>query len=229
MKDKYSNSQFGFRENHRTSDSLFILKTLINKYLHKNKKKLYLYFVDFQKAFDSVWRDGLLYKLAKIGIGKYVYSTVKNMLYKTEIALKIDQKHSEYFEIFRGVKQGDSTDISPALFNIFIIDLSASFNTEECKPPKLLNSRVGSLSFADDPFIISESKEGLQNSVNKLNMFCDNWQLTSNVKKTKTMVVQQHTSQVSPFIDFKGGVIQNVTEYKLLGCLFKCNGIKPQT
>jgi hypothetical protein len=27
------------------------------------------------------------------------------MLYKTEIALKIDQKHSEYFEIFRGVKQ----------------------------------------------------------------------------------------------------------------------------
>ena len=40
MKDKYSNSQFGFRENHRTSDSLFILKTLINKYLHKNKKKL---------------------------------------------------------------------------------------------------------------------------------------------------------------------------------------------
>jgi hypothetical protein len=105
MKDKYSNSQFGFRENYRTSDSLFILKTLINKYLYKNKTKLYLCFVDFQKAFDSVWRDGLLYKLANIGIGKYFYSTVKNMLSKTEIALKIDQKHSEYFEIFRGVKQ----------------------------------------------------------------------------------------------------------------------------
>jgi hypothetical protein len=54
------------------------------------------------------------------------------MLSKTEIALKIDQKHSEYFEIFGGVKQCDS--ISPTLFNIFINDLSASFNTEECKP-----------------------------------------------------------------------------------------------
>jgi hypothetical protein len=32
------------------------------------------------------------------------------------------------------------------------------------------------------------------------------------------------TSQVSPFIDFKGDVIQNVTEYKFLGCLFKSNG-----
>jgi hypothetical protein len=89
MKDKYSNSQFGFRENYRTSDSLFILKTLINKYLYKNKTKQYLCCVDFQKAFDSVWRDGLLYKLANIGIGKYFYSTVKNMLAKTEIALKI--------------------------------------------------------------------------------------------------------------------------------------------
>jgi phage terminase small subunit len=144
------------------------------------------------------------------------------MLSKTEIALKIDQKHSEYFDIFKGVKQGDS--ISPTRFNIFINDLSASFNTEECKPPELLNSRVGSLAFADDLLIISESKEGLQNSVNKLNMFCDNWQLTLNVKKTKAMAVQQNTSQVSPFIDFKGDVIQNVTEYKLLGCLFKYNG-----
>ena len=44
------------------------------------------------------------------------------------------------------------------------------------------------------------------------------------LKKQKTMVVQQHTSQVSPFIDFKGDVIQNVTEYKFVGCLFKCNG-----
>jgi hypothetical protein len=90
------------------------------------------------------------------------------MLYKTEIALKIDQKHSEYFEIFRGVKQWDS--ISPTLFNIFINDISASFNTEECKPSELLNSRVGSHAFADDLLIISESKEGLQNSVNKLNI-----------------------------------------------------------
>ena len=178
--------------------------------------------MDFQKAFDSVWRDGLLYKLANIEIGKYVYSTVKKMLYKTEIALKIDQKHSEYFEIFRGVKQADS--IRPTLFNIFINDLSASFNTEECKSPELLNSRVGSLSFADDLLIISESNDGLQNSVNKLNMFCDNWQLTLNVKKTKAMAVQQNTSQVSPFIDFKGDVIHNVTEYKLLGYLFKYNG-----
>jgi hypothetical protein len=50
---------------------------------------------------------------------------------------------------------------------------------------------IGSLLFADDLLVISESKEGLQNSINKLSDFCDNWQLTVNVKKTKTMVLQR--------------------------------------
>ena len=97
MKDIYSHSQFGFRENHRTSDSLFILKSLINKYVHKNKKKLYLCFVDLKKAFDSVWREGLLYKMAKLGVGKHFYNTIKNMLSNTKIALKMDGHHSNFF------------------------------------------------------------------------------------------------------------------------------------
>jgi hypothetical protein len=48
------NCPSGFRENHRTADSIFVLKSLINKYIHKNKKKIYACFVDLRKAFDSV-------------------------------------------------------------------------------------------------------------------------------------------------------------------------------
>jgi hypothetical protein len=41
---KLIDDQFGFRENHRTADSIFVLKSLINKYIHKNKKEnLYLF------------------------------------------------------------------------------------------------------------------------------------------------------------------------------------------
>ena len=69
--------------------------------------------------------------------------------------------------------------------------MEANFNSVESEPPKLVNSNIGSLSFADDLIVISESKEGLQNSIDKLSDFCDNWQLTVNVKKTKTMVLQQ--------------------------------------
>ena len=57
------------------------------------------------------------------------------------------------------------------------------FNSKESIPPVLLNSSVGSLSFADDLLIMSESKEGLQNSINLLSNFCKSWQLTINTKK----------------------------------------------
>ena len=98
--------------------------------------------------------------------------------------------NSEYFKTNIGGRQGDS--ISPTLFNIFVNDLSFIFESDESYPLKLIHSRIGSLLFADDLLILSESKEGLQNSLNKLSKFCDNWQLTLNIKKTKTMIFQQN-------------------------------------
>ena len=46
-------NQIGFRRKFRTSDYSFVL----------NGKPVYSRFVDFPKAYDSVWRDGLVYKL----------------------------------------------------------------------------------------------------------------------------------------------------------------------
>jgi hypothetical protein len=46
-------SQIGFTKDSRPSDHMFVLKTLIDKYLHK-KEKLFACFVDFRKAFDTV-------------------------------------------------------------------------------------------------------------------------------------------------------------------------------
>ena len=47
----------------RTSDQLLVLQTLIDKYVKIiGKNKNYVCFIDFQKAFDMVWHEGLLYK-----------------------------------------------------------------------------------------------------------------------------------------------------------------------
>jgi hypothetical protein len=45
------------------------------------------------------------------------------------------------------------------------------------------------LLFADDLLILSETKEGLQHSLNNLSNYCDNWQLDINVNKTKSMII----------------------------------------
>ena len=91
--------------------------------------------------------------------------------------------------------------------------------------PKLVDSSVGSLLFADDLVILSETKEGLQNSMDNLGVFCDNWKLTLNIDKTKSMVIQQKSShQNDSFISYKNNMLQNVTEYRFLGSLLKNNG-----
>jgi hypothetical protein len=47
-------NQIGFSEKSRTSDHIFVLKCIIEKYLKTDTKKLFVCFVDFHKAFDTV-------------------------------------------------------------------------------------------------------------------------------------------------------------------------------
>ena len=51
--------QFGFRSGKGTSDCQFLLNAIIQTALNVEKKKLYCAFVDFRKAFDTVYRNGL--------------------------------------------------------------------------------------------------------------------------------------------------------------------------
>ena len=53
-------SQKGFSANNRTADHVLTLRTLIDKWhLNCHKTKVNACFVDFRKAFDSLWHDGL--------------------------------------------------------------------------------------------------------------------------------------------------------------------------
>ena len=65
----FSDSQFGFRANHRTTDSIFILKSLISKYLKKNKGKILCRLCRLTQSFRFPMHNGLIYKLMINGIG----------------------------------------------------------------------------------------------------------------------------------------------------------------
>ena len=92
---KLNSNQIGFRKNSRTSDHIFVLKTSIEKYVQKNGK-IYTCFVDFQKAFDKVWRTGLLYKLLKFSIRGKFYDMIKNIYSKTYSYIKNNGSFSTY-------------------------------------------------------------------------------------------------------------------------------------
>ena len=106
--DSLSPNQGGFMAGYRTSEHIFILKTLINKYVYNNNKTLFVCFVDFQKAFDSVARKAMLTKLLKKGVGEKKFDLIKNMYSNTLYCCKTDEYINDPFQANLGVKQGDS-------------------------------------------------------------------------------------------------------------------------
>ena len=61
--------QIGFSENHKTTDHIFPLKPIISKNVSNSSRgKVYSWFVDFKKAFDTVWHEGLFQMLMEVNI-----------------------------------------------------------------------------------------------------------------------------------------------------------------
>lgn len=216
----FANQQFGFRGNHRTSDSIFILKTLITKYIYGEKGRIFSCFVDLRRAFDSLWQNGLLYKLEVNNTGQKFHKVIRDMYSSSYSAVKIDNEYTYFFELNRGVKQGDS--LSPTLFNCYINDLHNIFD-DSCDPLKLDMSNISSLSFADDLVILSKSHQGLQNALKKLESYCYKWQLTVNTKKTKTMTFQK-SDAYTPILYYKDVPLVETKEYNFLGNIIDFKG-----
>ena len=100
-----SHYQTGFRRAYRTADHVFILDTILNSYFSKGKK-VYACFVDFSKAYDSVWRNGLLYKLILNGLSLKFILLIKSMYTELQAAVKLPNGVTPYFSSLVGVRQG---------------------------------------------------------------------------------------------------------------------------
>ena len=64
---KIDNMQFGFMAGKSTTDAIFIVRQLQEKYLARNKE-LWMAFVDLEKAFDRVPREVVWLALKCLGV-----------------------------------------------------------------------------------------------------------------------------------------------------------------
>ena len=74
--------QAGFRKGFSTSDNVFVLDSLVRKYLRKLNGRFYAVFVDFEKAFDQVNRDLLFEKLQMYEISCKMQNILKAIYMK---------------------------------------------------------------------------------------------------------------------------------------------------
>ena len=214
-------NQIGFKRKARTSDHIFIINTLFRKFC-KSNKKLYLCFIDFSKAYDTVWQEALMLKLLRIGVKGKFFGTIKAMYKESNACIKSNGSLSDTFECKSGVKQGDV--LSPNLFNIYINDLPAIFDGDS-DSPKLNDLYVHCLMYADDLVLISLTEEGLQNKLNKLHNYCCKWALNINIKKTQVMAMSSSKMDLPNKVMHIGdSKLQWVNTYKYLGILINSNG-----
>ena len=76
--------------------------------------------------------------------------------------------------------------------------------------------------YADDLILISTTKEGLQNSLDSLQNYCEKWKLDINYKKSKVMVFSRGTQKEKDKFTINSKTLEAVREYKYLGISINC-------
>ena len=214
-------TQIGFSKKARTSDHIFVLRCIIEKYLKTGNKKLFACFVDFRKAFDKVIHIGIMYKLQLCNINNYFYRILKSMYTKDRLCVKINDKMTEFFVSGVGVRQGDV--LSPNLFKFFINELPKIL-LEKSESVCLNNEKIPCLLYADDLVIFSESRAGLQDKLDILYNYCNEWCLEVNSQKTKIIIFNNNGHLIKDDFHIGEEKIDCVKQYKYLGLIIQNTG-----
>ena len=236
--------QQGFRSGRGTADGIFITKR-IQQITDKMKKPAYVLFVDLTAAFDHIVRKWLfksIYqrfppesetKLIELIEALYAYTT-------TSLAETPD----ELFEVGSGVRQGGPE--SPLLYNLYM-DYVMRIFIEQCEKKDVtflkLKYRIPStattreerrnktdsgyhyvdwIGYADDLELIFEDPEHLQKGLDLLDETFSRYNLTINISKTKTMILNyKYVNDKSPYPKsisrLHNTAVENVTTFRYLG------------
>ena len=221
----FNEFQFGFRNERSTSDCIFILNSLIQKTLNENSN-LYCTFVDYEKAFDTVNRDALWFKLMQSGVSSKMIRIIKSLYGKVFAAIKLNANISDYFEVSLGVKQGEP--LSPLLFILFINDVHSDLigDTHDSVVSGLTITQICIilLLFADDMVLFSKDPAELQLLLDKLHSYSCEWGLKVNTANTKILVFQKQRADIEFSWTYDGTNLETVETFCYLGMKFHYTG-----
>jgi hypothetical protein len=200
--------QFGFQAKHATFHQLHRVVDYIATSL---ETKIYCsgLFLDVAQAFDTIWHDGLLYKLKKTFPTPY-YLLLKPYLNNRTFRVKLKTTFSSSQSILAGIPQG--SDIAPFLYTLFTADIPTTDNT-------LIRTYTGDtaiLSSNQDPH---EASDQLQNHLNSLSHWFKSWKIKTNDCKSSHVTFSLRPGNCS-HITFENAIIPHTNEVKYLSLLF---------
>ena len=207
--------QFGFKRNHSTSHSLFVLRSCVD-YFVKHGSNTFVTFLDCTKAFDKISHHGLFLKLIERGVPLCFVNLLIYWYCNMQNRCKWEGAFSDYFSVPTGVKQGGV--LSPRLFTVYIDDLIKCLRKKGvgCH---ILNFFVASILFADDLCLIAPSRKAMQLMLNTCYDYCTEYCLNFNPKKSKSMIFGKKHDSTSGPLYLQNESIAFVSEWKYLGAI----------
>ncbi|KAK3554412.1 hypothetical protein QTP70_023054 [Hemibagrus guttatus] len=141
--------QHGFMPRKSTTDVIFALRILMEKY-RDGQRELHCLFVDLEKAYDRVPREELCYCMRKSGVAEKYVRVVQDMYERSRTVVRCAVGKTEEFNVEVGLHQGSA--LSPFLFAMVMDQLSE----------EVIQESPWTIMFADDIVICSESREQVE-------------------------------------------------------------------
>ncbi|KAI8425563.1 hypothetical protein MSG28_011388 [Choristoneura fumiferana] len=172
--------QAGFRAGYSTIDHIHTLDQIVEKHLEFNEP-LYLAYVDYAKAFDSISHQSIWRALSHQNVSNAYINIIKDIYKKSTSRVKLD-RFGPKFSIRRGVKQGDP--LSPKIFIAVLQDVMKDLEWSK-KGIKIDTEYLSNLRFADDIVIFAKTSKELEIMIGELSNASKNIGLQMNTLKTK--------------------------------------------
>ena len=178
--------QAGFRPGRSTVEQIFNLRIICEKYRELNKE-LHHNFIDFKKAFDRVWHEGMWAVLEKHNISKSITDIIRALYDRSESTVQIGGVRSEPFHPTVGVRQG--CPLSPCLFNLFLEQIMTESLEDFEGTVKIGGRNVSNLRFADDIDLIAGSHNELADLTLRLDTIATKYGMEISSEKSKILVM----------------------------------------
>ncbi|KAK3508959.1 hypothetical protein QTP70_015383, partial [Hemibagrus guttatus] len=201
--------QYGFMPRKSTTDAIFALRILMEKY-RDGQRELHCVFVDLEKAYDRVPREELWYCMRKSGVAEKYVRVVQDMYERSRTVVRCAVGQTEEFKVEVGLHQGLA--LSPFLFAMVMDQLSEEVRQES----------PWTMMFADDIVICSESREQVEENLERWRFALERRGMKVSRSKTEYMCVNEREG--SGTVRLQGEEVKKVQEFKYLGSTVQSNG-----
>ena len=108
-------------------------------------------------------------------------------------------------------------NVGPLLFSLYISDPESYLEINSPGHVTSENLKFQLLLFVDDLVLLADSEQGLQNSMNRLDEFCNTWDMKINIQKTNVVIFNKSRNNPMPIFQIGESIINYSSHYKYLG------------